>query len=207
MSSKTRIQAYLEPFVKVFSSSRDTGDFFAEFVSAEDRLNQYDEFWIVWDAFYEKVVELCEKKNSYHYSKAIIHNYLLAWPYWKDDAKEWHSVREREKAFFNKVAHDMGHHPSVLYSLSKVLNDIGSNFFEDGIYWISGIVQRNKNLLSEELEINTVYYIENLVRKYVLTRRQKIKKNPQLKNNVIIILNFLIERGSATGYLLREDIL
>lgn len=206
-STKEEIETYLRPFVDNFNDSRDMANFFQGFISVEDRLNQYEEFWIVWNSFYEKVVEVCRKKNSYHYAKGIIHNYLLAGPYWKEDVKEWHTLKEREKLFFKKVAEDIGHHPSVLYSLSKILNEIGSNFLEDGISWISGILQKNNNLFSDELEINTIYYIENIVRRYILTNRQKIKTTKKIKENVIVILNFLIERGSITGYLFREDVL
>jgi hypothetical protein len=62
-------------------------------------------------------------------------------------------------------------------------------------------------LFSGELEANTIFYIENIVRRYILMNRKKIKKILKLKKNIVIILNFLIERGSVTGYLLREDIL
>ena len=206
-SSKTNIHTYLEPFVQAFRCSRDTTDFFGEFVTVEDRLNRYEEFWFVWEIFYVNIVELCKKNPNNHYLKSIIHNYLLAWPYWKENAKEWHSLKDREKAFFNKVANDIGHHPAVLYSLSKVLYDIGSNFIEDGILWISGILQRNGILAFEKIETNTLYYLENLVRKYISTKRPRIKTDPQLKNRIITILDFLIAKGSATGYLLREDIL
>jgi len=116
-------------------------------------------------------------------------------------------IKEREKLFFKKVAEDIGHHPSVLYSLSKILNDIGSNFIDDGIIWISNILQKNNQLISEELETNTIYYIENIIRRYILTNHQKIKTSLQIKNQVIVILSFLVKRGSITGYLLREDVL
>ena len=206
-STKNEIETYLKPFVDNFSNSRDMADFFHEFIAVEDRLNKYEEFWIVWNAFYEKIVEICKKQGSNYYTKEIVHNYLLSWPYWKEDAREWHTLKEREKSFYKKVAEDIGHHPSVLYSISKILNDIGSNFIEDGIVWISNILQKNNQLISEELETNTIYYIENIVRRYILTNRQKIKISLQIKNQVIIILGFLVERGSIMGYLLREDIL
>ena len=105
------------------------------------------------------------------------------------------------------MVEDIGHHPSVLYSISKILNDIGSNFINDGIDWISDILQKNNQLISEELKTNTIYYIENVMRRYVLINRNKIKKTIQIKKCVINILNFLVEKGSITGYLLREDIL
>ena len=206
-STKEEIEIYLKPFIANFSNSEDMADFFREFISVEDRLNQYEEFWIVWYAFYGKIVELYKNRSSYNYAKEVIHNYLLAWPYWKKDVKEWHTLKEREKLFFRKVAKDMGYHPSVLYSLSKILNDIGSNFLEDGILWISGILQEDNNLLHEELEINTIYYIENLVRRYILTNRREVRTKQKIKDEVLVILNFLIERGSVTGYLLRESIL
>ncbi len=205
-STKEEIETYLKPFVDNFSNSKEMADFFQEFITVEDRLNKYEEFWAVWNVFYDKIVEICKKQSSHHYTKEILHNYLLAWPYWKEDAKEWHTLKDREKLFFKKVAEDIGHHPSVLYSLSKILNDIGSNFIDDGIIWISNILQKNNQLISEELETNTTYYMENIVRKYIMKNRHKIKKSVQLKNKVIAILNFLVEKGSVTGYLLREDI-
>ncbi len=206
-SPKEEIKLHLKSFVDNFNNSENVADFFQEFIIAEDTLNQYEEFWMVWDTFYEKIVEISKKSGTYYYSKGIIRNYLLAWPYWREDAKEWHSLKEREKRFFSKVANDMGHCPTVLYSLSKMLNSIGSNFLEEGISWISVILQRNEKLVTEDLETNTVYYVENLVRRYFLRNRQKIKTTLQIKKQVIVILNFLIERGSVTGYLLREDIL
>ena len=51
-SIKEEIETYLKPFVDNFTNSRNMADFFQEFVYVEDRLNQYDEFWIVWNAFY-----------------------------------------------------------------------------------------------------------------------------------------------------------
>jgi hypothetical protein len=62
-------------------------------------------------------------------------------------------------------------------------------------------------LLSKELEANTVYHLENLVRGYVLESRYKVRAVPQVQHQVLTILNFLLEKGSAAAYLLREDIL
>ena len=206
-SKKEEIEKCLKPFLDNFSNSRDFADFFRELVSAEVYLNQYEAFWIVWNTFYPKIVEICQNDSGFHYTKEIVHNYLLAWPYWREDAKEWHTLKDREKLFFKKVAEDIGNRPSVLYSISKLLNDIGSSFLEDGIVWLSDIFRKNQNLFSEKLEINTIYYLENVVRRYVLKNRYKVKKSIKIKNQVLLILNFLLEKGSVTGYLLREDIL
>lgn len=198
---------YLKSFVENFSDSNNMSYFFQELILAEDELNQYEEFWIVWDVFYDKVVKLCKNRNI-NFSKntkEILRIYLLA--LFPDNLKEWHTLKEREKLFFKKIAEDLGHYPTVFYLISKVLNNIGSNFIEDSIVWISDILQRSNNLGSEELEDGTIYYIEKIIIKYVSTNRQEIKRSLKIKNQVIIILNFLIEKGSIKGYFLREDIL
>jgi len=206
-STKNEIQTYLKPFIDNFKNSREAGEFIREVINAEDRLNKYEEFWTVWNAFYHRIIELCKKPSSPYYAKEILQSYLLSRTYWKEDAKEWHTLKDREKLFFKKVTEDIGHHPSVLYSISKILNGIGSNFINDGVLWISSILEKNQHLLEEELDTDTIYYMENMIRRYILTSRKKIKTSLQIKNQVIIILSFLIERGSITGYLLREDIL
>ena len=101
----------------------------------------------------------------------------------------------------------IGHCPSALYSISKLLNDIGSSYLNDGVSWISDVLKNNRNLLNVKLGTNTVYYLETLVKKYIYENRQEIKKTTKLKQEVLIILNFLIEKGSVVGYILRESIL
>ena len=156
---------------------------------------------------YDCVVKTYKKQASSHYSNEFIHNYLLAWPYWEKSIREWHTLKEREKQFYQRISADIGHHPSVLYSISKVLNEIGSSFIDDGVVWISDILQNNPQYASTELETNTVYYIENIMKRYIFINRQNIKATLSLRDHVITILNFLLEKGLTTGYLLREDIL
>jgi len=206
-SKKEDIPGYLKPFVENFRDSRGSANFLQEFISAEDVFCRYEEFWIVWDILYKPVVEICKKDHFRNQAAEIIHNYLLAWPWWPEGAKEWHSLRDREKSFLSKVAREIGSYPPVFDSLCKILNDIGSKFLEDGIFWLSEILRRTPRLISDQLETNTIYYLQNLVRRYVLTNRNRIKTMNRIKHAVVAILNFLVEIGSTTGYLLREDTL
>jgi hypothetical protein len=77
----------------------------------------------------------------------------------------------------------------------------------EGVIWISNILANNQDYVSKKLETNTIYYIENLIRKFTFKNREKIKRTKALKNKLIIILNFLIEKGSVVGYMLRESII
>ena len=84
---------------------------------------------------------------------------------------------------------------------------MGSIYLNNGISWISEILNNNKNLWTDKLETNTIYYIENIVKKYIYKDREKIRKMKKLKQEVLIILDFLVEKGSVVGYMLRENIL
>ena len=206
-SPKEEIEDYLAPVLNRFNNSEIIADLLKEFVSAEDHLNEYENFWEVWNLFRRKIVELCKKGDSRWYTEKIVMSYLFAQTYWKETAKEWHTLKDENKKFFRDIVKEIGHCPSALYSISKLLNGIGSPYLSDGISWISYMLGNNKELANAELETNTLYYLENLVKKYVYENREKIKRTKKLKQDVLLILDFLTERGSVIGYLLRENIL
>lgn len=206
-SPKEEIQEYIKPFLNKFNSSEAIADLFEEFISAEDYLNSYENFWEIWNLFKEKTIEVCKKGDGYWYVDKIIKSYLFAQNPWKESAIEWHTFKDENKRFFKEISEKIGHCPSALYAISKLLNDIGSSYLDDGILWLSDMLKNNGNLLDAKLEINTIYYLENLVKKYVYKNREKLKKTVELKQKVLIILDFLINKGSVIGYMLRENVL
>lgn len=196
------IEKYIKPFVDNYSVSEEMASFFEQIIFAEDKTERYEQFWIIWECFYSKVIEYASHQN-YNQSK-VIHNYLLAWDNWKKTAVNWHSLKEKEKIFYKKVVKDIGNQPAVLDSVAKFLNEIGTEFLNEGVFWISDMIIRNTG---NKLETNTVFYIEKLTRKYIYLNRNKVKQDIKIKSKILIILNFLIELGSVNAYLLREDVL
>ncbi len=202
---KNEINIFLNPFIDSFSSTEETASFIGEIVSAEDYLKNYKQFWHIWNNLYPKIKELCNSPRGYHLKEIII-NYLLAWRWWREGIEEWHSLKNENLSLYDNASKEIGHIPSVLYSISKVLNSIGTNFKNEGIDWIYTIVSNNSSLHLDDLESNTLYYLERFLRKFIYINRQKIKEEIRLKNKIIPILDFMIERGSIHGYLLRESI-
>jgi len=200
------IHGYLEPFLDNFNASESIADLFQEFILAEDMLNTDDKFWFIWTIFKEKVIDICKDGDRYWHVDKIVKSYLFTQVHWKETAKEWHSIKDKDKRFFKEISDKIGHCPSTIYAISKLLNDIGSPYINDGVIWISDILDKNKDYVNKKLEINTIYHIENIVRKYTFKNREKIKRTKHLKNKLIIILNFLIEKGSTIGYMVRESI-
>ena len=206
LREKSEIDVFLKPFVDSFSSTEETASFIEALVSAEDYLNNYEQFWHVWNNIYPKIRELCSNPSAYHLKEIII-NYLFAWRWWREGIEEWRSLKKENLTLYTSASKEIGNIPSVMYSIVKVLNTIGSNFKDEGIEWLHTIVANNKSLNLDDLESNTLYYLEMFLRKYIFINRQKIKQEIRLKNKIIPILEFMIERGSIHGYLLRESIL
>ncbi|MCF7755856.1 hypothetical protein KQ941_15500 [Paenibacillus xylanexedens] len=204
--NRSETDDFLRPFLNSFSSTEETAFFIEELVQAEDELNSYEQFWVIWESIYPKIKELCVNPRGY-YLKDILINYLLAWRWWREDIEEWHSLKNENLSLYADASKEIGNVPAVLYSIVRVLNSIGTKFKDDGIVWVYTIVSRNSALNLEDLESDTLYYLEKFLRKYIFINRQKIKEQIRLKNNIIPILDFMIERGSIHGYLLRESIL
>lgn len=206
-SSEQDIPDYLKPFLDGFNGSEAIADLFEQFILAEDRLNTYDKFWQVWSLFFEKLIALCSEGDRYWYADKIVKSYLFARTPWKVTATNWHTFKNSNSKFFADIAKNIGHCPSTLYALTKSLNNIADRYLNPGISWLSGMLSRNKNLGTEKLENNTLYYLESLVRKYIYKEREKIRYTRQMKEEVLVILDFLVEKGSVVGYILRENIL
>ncbi len=68
------------------------------------------------------------------------------------------------------------------------------------------MLKNNQNLHTAELVGDTIHYIENFSRKYIYKNRENIRKTRQAKQEILIILDFLISKGSVVGYMLRESI-
>ena len=201
------IQEFLNPFIENFNASEVFADLFQEFVFTEAQIGSYDSFWVVWNLFKEKVIGICEKGDRYWPTEKIVKSYLFAHPYWKEDLKKWQSLKDNNKRFFNDISKRIGPSPSALYAISMLLDGIGSHYLDDGIIWISNILKNNDELFDIELERDTIYYIENVVRKYMFRNLDKAKKTKNIKDSIIVILDFLIARGSVVGYMVRESII
>ncbi len=198
---------FIKPFLDGFCNSEVFAELFQEIILAEDQLVTIDKFWLIWNLFLSKIIELGKGGDRPWYTSKIIKSYLFAMNQWKETANDWHTLNDSDKRFFKKISEEIGNCPSVLYSISKLLYGIGSIYLQDGISWISGMMNKNQNLWTDKLEVDTTYYLENVMKKFIYNYREKIKTTKKIKDEVLVILNFLIEKGSVVGYLLREIVL
>lgn len=210
-SNQNDTKECLQPLLDNFVISEDIANLLTQLILIENQTKHYENFWYIWSLFEKDIILLCKNGDYCSDIKQIIQVYLMAFsPYgeiWTDKAKKWHTLKPQDKRFFKHMAKEIGHCPSTLYSISKILTSVGSSYLNDGVGWIANMLRGNKNLWSDSLETNTIYHIETLMRKYIFENSQKIKHEIKTKKDAIEILTFMVEKGSALGYMLRERIL
>lgn len=205
-AEENEINYYLAPILENFNNSEGMADLFVTIINAQDNMNKYDAFWFIWNLFYDKIIGLSD--NGQHwYTKKVMRSYLFAECYWVREAPQWHTLKIKDKTFFKQISRDIGHLTGVFYSLIKLINGIGCDYLYDGVKWLSSNLSNHKELWTVKLEDNTIILLESVTKKYIRQNRDRIRKTIQLKDEVLVILNFLVEKESVVGYMLRENIL
>ncbi|MBV4357359.1 AVAST type 4 anti-phage nuclease Avs4 [Pinibacter aurantiacus] len=199
------VAEWVTPFISPFNVSNYMAMFISDVVLEQDRLQKYEQFWEIWQTLYQPIKQASLGSEGHHLD-SIIHNYLLAWGYWQETAKEWHTLKSGDSVFFKKICGEMGAHKEVLYSIARLLNEIGSSYLNEGVYWVADMIVNNKKYVNEDIHPNTIYYLNQIARKFIYLNRTKIKSNRMLRSRILIVLNFLFGQGSVTGYLLREEV-
>lgn len=197
---------YLKYFTDDFTLSEGVADLLNEFVSAEDLMNVPDSFWYVWDRFKSHIVDSVSGKSWQHDKERVIESFLFARIPWKDEAMTWHTFSPMNKQFFSDLSGKIGGETSFIYSISKLLCGIGSEFLDDGIYWISNAIKTFDIDMSKDKSGNALFHLERYMRRYLFKNHDKVRRTPNLRAQSMVVLDFLVEQYSITGYLLREDI-
>lgn len=197
---------YLKYFTDDFTLNDGVADLLNEFVSAEDSLNMPDSFWYVWNWFKVYITDSIAGQAWWRDKERVIESFLFSGIPWKEEAKSWHTFSPHNSEFFNDLSGKIGRESSFIYSISKLLCGIGGEFLDDGIYWLSNAIESFDIDLSKDKTGNTLFYLERYMRRYLFKNHDKIRRTPSLRAKSMVLLDFLVEQHSITGYLLREDI-
>lgn len=214
--TQNRILALLCPYI---SGYKGFNDLLSRLIHAEDASKNISSFWNIWNQLFPSIEALCEKEKESilkiaqttlgsHYgrqSDEIIVTYLLAFYEWSEGIKEWHTIRPEDSIFFTTAVDKIGYHPAVLFSIARILNSVGYIYANDGIKWLAKLLLNNTHLQTCDLPTNTLYYLEEYVQQFCSKNRNNIKKDAEIRNAITTVLNFLVDKGSTCGYMLREQ--
>lgn len=199
----------LEPCLAI---SRYMENFITNILFEHDAKGNNSVLWQIWGKMYNPITELSNTYKEKVVSgrdcydlDGVISTYCFAWPYWGANQKEWIGIKEQYLSFFDKAVRDLGFLPITLYSISRLINSVGYSYIKEGIRWISRIISNNDHLVHSKLQINTIYYLEEIVLRFSKEHGDSVKKIPSFRDDLLCILNFLVSQGSTVGFFIREE--
>lgn len=200
--SDNEIEELLSPYIDNLLRQDFYEDLFNYFISAEDTIKNPKRFWFIWDLFYNKIVSVY--LNFSHLNFKILKAYLFNGIPWKHNAKNWHTFDKSHSSFFYKISKELSIYEDLIDYISFLLYGIGSCYLTEGITWLSIIATSNERNLSGPFE---TYLLEQDIKSYIYKNQNEIRNNGPRKQEVCNILDYLIHRGSVTGYMLKDYIL
>lgn len=160
---------------------------------------QIEQFWILWNVFYEMIPE-----NGNH---PLIEKLMFDVRFLLFDDKSvpnengWF-VLENQKEFYKKVLLGKGKHH--ISSAIKVFSTIGNKaFMPDGISWIVEVLKTNPELCKCLITTHANRMIKRLFYDHISI----IKSNRKLIEDYLWVLDKMVELGSSDAYFVRENVI
>lgn len=176
----------------------------------EDRVRSGAVFWNTWKTVSDLIFKHHLLRGStriwrYDEFRKLVRVILFADVEFKEGITEWAPVTEN-RDFFEQAAAVVGNTPAGFGALVLILNSVGQVFLPDAIQWLGHALESAQG--PDPLEDrNADFYLEVLLRKVCYGYGTIIRQRPQLHRAVLALLDALVERGSHTGFRLRDYII
>ena len=176
----------------------------------EDRIRSGELFWTIWKSVSEPIFEHPLLRGSsriwrYDEMRKLVRTLLFADITWNEGVQEWEPV-SGNRDFIESAALAVGNTPAGFGALLSLLSSVGQVFLPGAIRWLAESVERasGRDLLEDR---DAEFQIEVLLRKVCYDHGTAIRQRPDLHRAVILLLDKLVERGSHTGFRLRDYII
>lgn len=199
-------QTVLAPLLGEMDSHPDKlADFVQHLTLAEDREPNTDQYWYIWGLFAERIGQ-----SSWHarldqerpWGGEMLSAMFLT-SGWKEDVRHWKSLEGHANAvhaFFESLPPT----PIVLEDYLRFLHHIGEQSLPDAFVRVATAL-RTGDVRAMLASSNTVFLLEILLQRHVYGRPLELKREPELRNAVLELLDMLVEAGSSAAFRMRDD--
>lgn len=197
------IGRFLNLLMRKFAYSDHTASFINYLILKEDDMQRIQQFEVIWEMLYPKILEYKDDPNSHHRDE-IFFNYFFCSNIWKEDIHDWHSLKPSIISIFYKAAKDMGGIPSIIFCMGKFFSGLGSKYIDDGLNCVYEVTHNAPLMEAGNISDVAIFYLERFMNQYRIQRSRKIREDRNTKKKMISILNFMISHGSAKAFRLRD---
>lgn len=160
---------------------------------------QLEKFWEIWEYLF-KVLSVSNKKP---FISTLLFNvqFLLFDYHGKPIEGQWIAL-ENKKEFYYEMVKEFGeNHIETIMNVFSIIGE--KTFLPQGLTWVVDILKKNP---SQKIAlINTPS--ERLVKKLFYNHISIVKANKKLTDDFIWLLNEMVDLGSSSAYLFRENVI
>ncbi len=196
----------LQPILDVIDRHpREVQLFLLGLVGAEDRQSNTSQFWALWRRFAERVRQatwLPDIDDEYAQGSEIILAIFLG-TRWKEGVRHWRSL-EGHAGNVHALFEDLPPSSTVTDDYLRFLYHIGEQSLPAAFIRLARKLQRGDPAVMLR-KGNTVFLLEVLLQRYVYGRPLELKRQADLRDAVLHLLDLLVEHGSSAAFRMRDD--
>ena len=162
---------------------------------AKDEIIQ--NFWVLWSFLYERI----GVNSNSHFSKLLFLDIESHGVTWDEKFKDWMPLESKEE-YYKEIVLRLG--ASNIKPILNVFVSIGHNkLLPEGLNWLVEVLRTNPDKLPLMLCSKGERFVENIFHYYCL----QIRNDKVLLKNYLWLLDNLIDLGSSSAYLVRENVI
>ncbi len=189
----------------VETDPRELNTFILGVIGVEDRTRNTAHFWRIWKMFAGRVHQakwLDTLDHEHATGKELIYALFLG-TQWKEGVRHWESV-EGHFHLIQELFESLPASAIVLDAYVRCLYHVGERSLPAAFI---GIAKKLRLATSQTLlrKSNTIAMLEVLMRRQIYAKPLELKRNPDMREAVISLLDALIDAGSSAAFRMRDD--
>lgn len=174
-------------------------------IAAEDRQPNTLQFWSLWKEFANGVrwaTWLSRIDDEHAIGRKMVSAIFLGTS-WKEGVRHWQSL-EGYAGNVHTLFEDLPPSSTVMHSYLKFLYHVGEQSLPEAFMRIAERLRQGdprKMLMNGD----TIFLLEVLLQRYVYGRPLELKRQRNLREAVLFLLDLLVEHGSSAAFRMRDD--
>ncbi len=199
-------EVILEPVLNAMNRHPDkVAGILQGIIGFEDRTHSTAQFWHIWELFAAgtRRASWLGHIDGEHPNGGPVMAAVFLTNYWKDEVRHWRSL-EGHAFRVHRLFESLPTSATVLDDYVRFLYHVGEQSLPAAFEHIGNRLKAGKpqDMLRKG---NTVFMLETLLRRYVYGRPMELKRNRELREAVLYLLDVLVESGSSAAYRMRDD--
>ncbi len=171
----------------------------------EDRRPNTPHYWYLWGLFADGVkrARWVSRLNDEHSLGSEMLSAILLTSGWKDNVRHWRSL-EGHAHHVHALFEALPSSSTVLDDYARFLYHIGERSLPEAFVRVANSLKRG-DAQAMLAKTNTVFLLEVLLQRHVYGRPLELKREPDVRQAVLFLLDSLVENGSSAGFRMRDD--